>query len=80
MLGADYYNRRFVELGFENSRISHRLSTANSAEQTTLLFFFENTDTILSIASQTNAPLKRLLGIEEFHTSIQWQRKGSFRF
>ena len=67
-LGADYYNRRFKELGFENSRISHRLSTPNSAELTTPpIYFFDDTDTILSIASQTNAPIEKLdlLGIEK---------------
>lgn len=81
LLGADYYNRRFVELGFENSRISHRLSTSNSAEQTTLpIYFFENTDTILSIASQTNAPIGKLdlLGIEKGISYIDdnGERKG----
>ena len=67
-LGADYYNRRFKELGFDNSRISHRLSTPNSAELTTPpIYFFDDTDTILSIASQTNAPIEKLdlLGIEK---------------
>lgn len=67
-LGADYYNRRFKELGFENSRISHRLSTPNSAELITPpIYFFDDTDTILSIASQTNGPIEKLdlLGIEK---------------
>ena len=67
-LGTDYYNRRFKELGFENSRISHRLSTPNSAESTTLpIYFFDDTDTILSIASQTNAPIEKLdlLGVKK---------------
>ena len=67
-LGTDYYNRRFKELGFENSRISHRLSTPNSAELTTPpIYFFDDTDTILSIASQTNAPIEKLdlLGIKK---------------
>ena len=67
-LGTDYYNRRFKELGFENSRISHRLSTPNSAELTTPpIYFFDDTDTILSIASQTNAPIEKLdlLGVKK---------------
>lgn len=86
LLGADYYNRRFVELGFENSRISHRLSTSNSAEQTTLpIYFFENTDTILSIASQTNAPIGKLdlLGIEKGISYIDdngVRKEGPFDF
>ncbi|MAJ31845.1 MAG: hypothetical protein CMC18_04210 [Flavobacteriaceae bacterium] len=86
LLGTDYYNRRFIELGFENSRISHRLSTANSAEQTTLpIYFFENTDTIFSIASQTNAPIRKLdlLGVEKGISYIDdngERKEGSFDF
>lgn len=85
-LGADYYNRRFKELGFENSRISHLLSTPNSAELTAPpIYFFDNTDTILSIASQTNAPIEKLdlLGIEKgiSHIDDNGERKeGPFDF
>ncbi len=86
LLGADYYNRRFIELGFENSRIGHRLSTLNSAERTTLpIYFFENTDTILSIASQTNAPIVKLdlLGVEKGISYIDdngERKEGPFDF
>ena len=85
-LGADYYNRRFKELGFENSRISHRLSTPNSAELTTPpIYFFNDTDTILSIASQTNAPIEKLdlLGVKKgiSHIDDNGERKeGPFDF
>ena len=85
-LGTDYYNRRFKELGFENSRISHRLSTPNSAELTTPpIYFFNDTDTILSIASQTNAPIEKLdlLGVEKgiSHIDDNGERKeGPFDF
>ena len=85
-LGADYYNRRFKELGFENSRISHRLSTPNSAELTTSpIYFFDDTDTILSIASQTNAPIEKLdlLGIEKGISYIDdngERKEGPFDF
>ncbi len=85
-LGADYYNRRFKELGFENSRISHRLSTPNSAELTTPpIYFFNDTDTILSIASQTNAPIEKLdlLGVKKgiSHIDDNGNRKeGPFDF
>ena len=85
-LGADYYNRRFKELGFENSRISHRLSTPNSAELTTPpIYFFDDTDTILSIASQTNAPIEKLdlLGIEKgisYNDDNGDRKEGPFDF
>ena len=85
-LGADYYNRRFKELGFENSRISHRLSTPNSAELTTPpIYFFNNTDTILSIASQTNESISKLdlLGLKKgiSHIDDNGDRKeGPFNF
>ncbi len=85
-LGADYYNRRFKELGFDNSRISHRLSTPNSAELTTPpIYFFDDTDTILSIASQTNAPIEKLdlLGIEKgisYNDDNGDRKEGPFDF